>query len=82
MKIRQKREVNVIVLCVSLMTPRPIHRNTEDLGAIFLKLRADLVVERDLVAANRAPIGRVEGEYHPATSQFAERQILIRRNAQ
>jgi hypothetical protein len=26
---------------LALMTPRPVHGNTEDLGAIFLKFRAD-----------------------------------------
>jgi len=41
---------------------------TEDLGAIFLKFRADLVIERDLVAANRAPVGRVKRKNDPLAS--------------
>lgn len=41
-----------------------------------------MVVKRDLVAANRAPVRRVERKYDPPASQFAERQILVGRDAE
>ena len=42
-----------------------------------MKFRTDLVVERHLVTADRALIGRIKGNDHGPTSELAEREILI-----
>jgi hypothetical protein len=82
MKIGEEWKVDVVVLGISLMTPGAVDRNAKNFGTIVLKFRADLVVKGDLVAANRAPVGRVKRKDDAVATQFAERQILIRRNAQ
>jgi hypothetical protein len=68
MKVGEQREVNMIMFCIGLMAPRAVHRNAENLGTIVLKFRADLVVKCDLIAANRAPVGRVKRKNDPLAS--------------
>ena len=59
------------------MAPGTIHRNTEELGAVLFELGQNLVAERHLIAADRTPIGRVEGKDYRLTREVAERQVLI-----
>src|SRR6267142_5017527 len=49
---------------------------------MLAKFRKDLVVERHLVAADRAPVGRIEGENDRLARQISEGEILIGRDAQ
>jgi hypothetical protein len=46
------------------VAPDPVHGNAEQLRVVVAEFAEDLVVERHLVAADRAPVCRVEGEDH------------------
>ena len=80
MEIGQQRKMQTAVLGISLMAPGAIHRNAEELGAVLAELGEDFIVERQLIAADRTPIGRVEGKDYRLTREVAERQVLIRRD--
>jgi hypothetical protein len=80
MEISQQRKMQMAVLGISLMAPGTIHRNAEELGAVFAELGEDFIVKRELIATDRAPIGRVEGKDYRLTREVAERQVLIRRD--
>jgi hypothetical protein len=45
---------------------------------VLFELGQNLVVERHLIAADRTPIGRVEGKDYRLTREVAERQVSIR----
>src|ERR1700722_1585093 len=77
MEIGQEREVQSAILGKGLVTPGPINRNAETPGAVFMKFRQHLVVERHLVAAHRAPIGRVKRQHDGSAGEIAQRQILV-----
>ena len=61
------------------MTPRPVYRDPHDLGAVLVKLGENLVVQRDLVATHRAPVGRVEYEDDWSSSELAQTKYLVGR---
>src|SRR6185436_18371383 len=64
------------------VAPRSIHRDPEKRSVVLAEFRQDLVVEAHLIAADRAPVGRVERQDHRVTSQFRQRYFLIRRALQ
>src|SRR6267142_1752014 len=65
-----------------LMTPGAVDRDAKKLRAVPAELGQDVVVEAHLVAADRTPVGRVEGKDHAPAGQLVERQRLIRRDVQ
>jgi hypothetical protein len=76
-EVGEQREMKTAVLGEGLMTPGPVHRNAEELGAVLAELRQDFVVQRHLIAADRAPICGIESQDHRPTLQIAERQPLV-----
>jgi hypothetical protein len=60
------------------VTPDAIDGDAEDRGAIFFELRKGLVVEANLITANRAPVGRIKGEDDGLAFEIAEGQNLVR----
>src|SRR5207302_1979416 len=49
---------------------------------MLVELGKNLIVERHLIAANRAPVRWIEGEDHRPAAQVRQRQPLIRGDAQ
>ena len=64
------------------MTPGAVDGDAEQLGVVLLELRQDLVVERHLVAADRAPVGRIERQHDGPAAEVRERDRLIRSGVQ
>src|SRR5689334_8346644 len=77
LEIRKQRKVKPPILRESLMTPGPVDEDSEQFGLLFVKLGENFIVERDLVAAHRTPIRRVEAEHDRAAAQVSQRKILI-----
>ena len=75
--IGQKRKVQFILPGVSRVTPRAIDRDAQDFGLKLLKLIQHFVIESDLIAADRAPVGRVKCEHHRASPELAQRYRLV-----
>ena len=75
--IGQKRKVQLVLLGVSRVTPRVIDRHAEDFSLKLLKLIKYFVIERHLIAANRAPVRLVKCEHHRASPELAQRHRLV-----
>ena len=56
--------MQVAVVGEGEVAPDAVDRDAQQLGVELLELRQELVVERQLVAADRAPVGGVEDEDH------------------
>ena len=59
------------------VAPYPVDRNTQQFRAVSVKLRENLVVERHLIATDRAPVGGIERQDYGLTPQIREREVLI-----
>src|SRR6266849_5841865 len=59
------------------VTPDTVDRDPENLGAIFAKLRKNLVVESHLIAAHRTPVSRIEHENDRAPTELAQAEYLV-----
>jgi hypothetical protein len=53
-----------------LMALGAIDGDAKQLGATSPKFRQDMIVKRHPVAANRAPVGRIESENYPPPGKF------------
>src|SRR4051812_22318822 len=82
LKISQQRKMDVVVARECSVAPGPINRNPQNGRLMILEFWKDLVVERNLVAANRTPVCRVEDEDHRAAAQLAKRERLVRSDVQ
>jgi hypothetical protein len=60
------------------VTPLAIDRDPEELGVEFLDLGENLVVESHLVAADRTPVGGIEGEDDRPPAKVGEGDGLVR----
>src|SRR3981081_352006 len=74
--------MQVAVLGEGLVAPRAVHRNSQQLSAMFAELGNDFIVKRHLVAADRAPVRRIERKDDRPSLQIAEREPLIGRDPQ
>src|SRR3954470_3506518 len=82
MEVRQQRKVQVAMLGEGLVAPGSVYGEAQELGPVLAKLGKDLVVERHLVAADRTPVGRVEGQDDRSAPQIAEGEPLVGRYPQ
>ena len=64
------------------MTPGPIHGDTADFRAEPSELGEQLVVQHDLIAADRAPVGRIEEKEERLRAKILEADCLIGRGLQ
>ena len=60
------------------MGPAPVDRNPENFRVELLKFRQDLVVKRQLIRADGAPICGIKSENDRASFEIAETDPLIR----
>src|SRR3954465_3841617 len=82
MKVGEQREMNVPLLGERFMTPGRNHGDAEELRIVVAKLRQDLIVDRHLIAADRAPVGGIKGEDHRLALEVAQAQLLVWRDVQ
>jgi hypothetical protein len=54
------------------MTPDPVYRDPDDLGAEAMKFLVQLVIEAQLITAHRTPVGGIEDEDHQPAAKFLE----------
>ncbi len=54
-------------------------RDTNELSTQVLELGKNFVIQRHLVATDRAPISRIKCEHHRLPKHFAQSQPLVRR---
>src|SRR5208283_5844292 len=78
LKIRQKRNVQFAVFAEGEMAPDTVDRDTDDLCFKLGKFRLQLAIERQLVAANGAPIRRIEDQDYGLSAKVGEGYFLIR----
>ena len=64
------------------MAPDAVDRDTQQLGLVLVELRKNLLVQRQLIATNRAPVSRIECPYYGPSSEVREREVLIRGDPQ
>ena len=66
-------------LCLGerLVAPDAVHRDAEHRSVVALELRREFLVEHHLVRADRAPVGRVEGQDHRLTAKVGELELLF-----
>src|ERR1700722_13653769 len=69
-----QRKMEMVILGVGSMAPRAVDRDAYQLGAEAFEVRQYLIVESHLIAANRAPVRRIEGQNHGFSSQLTERE--------
>src|SRR5205085_7023935 len=81
-KIGQQREAQFAVMREGEMAPDPIDRDAEQFGVEARKLGEDLVVQGHLIAAHRAPVGRIKGENDWPTVKIAQRDLLVGRRVE
>ena len=82
MKVGEQWKTQPARLNIGFVAPHSVDRDAQQLRAVLAEFRQHLVVKRELIAADRTPVRRIEGEDHRSALQLAERQILIRRHAQ
>ena len=80
LEIRQQRNVQVVMLHIRLVAPGAVDRDAQDRRVELVKHRQDLVVQRHLISAHRAPVGRIERQDDRITLEFLKRQFLIGRH--
>src|SRR5882757_7459660 len=81
-KIGEQRKVQPAVAGKGSMAPDAVDRDTQQLSLVLPELRKNLVVQRHLIATNRAPVGRIERQYYGPSSEAREREVLIRGDPQ
>src|SRR5205823_3232411 len=66
LEVREQRKAQVAMFREREMAPDAVDGDSQDLGAQLAELRHQLAVDRQLVGADRAPVGGIEGEDHVA----------------
>jgi hypothetical protein len=79
LEVRQERKVELPIPGESRMAPCAVHRDADELSAQILELGKNFVIERHLVATDRAPVSRIKCEHHRLSKEFAQSQPLVRR---
>ena len=69
--------MEVSLLCKGSVGPRAVDGDSDQLRAEALELAKHLVVQRELVAADRTPIGGVEREDDRVSAEIRQRHRLI-----
>src|SRR3989441_1447252 len=82
LEVGEQGEVQVALAGERSVAPGAIHRDAEQPGAVTLELGPNLVVQRHLIAAHRAPVRRIERENHRVPAVVTQRDGLIRRTVQ
>ena len=75
LEVGEQREVQLAALRERHVAPGAVDGDADELRAEPLELGQDLVVERHLVAADRAPVGRIEREDQPLAAKSPSRTV-------
>ena len=82
LKVRQHGKAQLAGLLEGEMTPDAVHRDAEHFGMGALKLWRELLVERHLIAAHRAPISSLKRGDRQPSPEVAQGDTLVRRSPQ
>lgn len=81
-KIRKVRPGGIVTIGERPVAPRAVDGNSEQLRAVAAELVEDLVVQSHLIAAHRAPVGRVERQDDGFAPEVGQLDLLVRRRVQ
>src|SRR5204863_2459007 len=76
LEVCQQREAQLPILGEGRMAPDAVDGDAQDVGAVSVELGEQLVVDGELVAAYGTPVGRIESEDDPATSEVSQRDCM------
>src|SRR5207249_2147934 len=82
LEVREQGEVELALVGERSVAPGAIHRDAEQLGAVAVEIGEDLVVQRHLIAAHRAPVRGIKRQDHRLAAVVTQRDSLIRRTVQ
>src|SRR4029077_9749836 len=82
LEVGEQREVEGPVLRKRKGRPDAVDRDSQQLRAVTLELRQQLLVERQLVGADRAPVLRIEDQDCRPAAAVGERDLLVRGRGQ
>src|SRR5258708_25076513 len=82
LEVGKERKKQAALAGEGLMRPRAIDGNTDDLGSVSIELFLQFVVKGHLIAAHRAPIGRIEKNNARPAAEVAQRQLSIGQSRQ
>ena len=74
--------MQVTVLCECRMAPVAIDRDPKKFGPVIVKFGQDFVLDRHLIAADRTPIGRIEGKNDHLVRKITQRKHLVGRHVE
>jgi hypothetical protein len=60
LEVNEERKTQLAISAEGQVTPGSVHRNAEEFGIQFLKLREQFVIESRLISADWTPIRRVK----------------------
>ena len=72
LEVRQEGKSQFPIVCERDVAPGAVDRNAQQFGVETVKLGKELVVERSLIATDRAPVGRVKHQYHGAAAKLVQ----------
>jgi hypothetical protein len=78
LKISEERKVQFSFPAKGCVAPGTVHRNAEEFGPQFMKLREDFIIERYLVATDRTPICGIKDKDDRLPEKFAQANGLVR----
>ena len=79
LEVGEQRKLELAASRERAMAPRAVDRDAEQLGVVFRELVRHLVVERHLIAADRAPVGGIEREHDRPAAKIRELDRLVGR---
>src|SRR5258706_7809055 len=82
LEVGKHSKVQLAVVRAGGMAPDAVDRDAQELCIVPLKFFQNLVVEGELIAADGAPVGRVECQDDGVAAKFGQRDLLIGRAVQ
>ena len=76
MEVGEQRDRHAELLLERLVRVRGVHRRAVEVGAASLQLAVHLLVDVELVRADRAEVERIEDEHHGSAPERLEGDLL------
>ena len=71
LEISEERKMQLAIPAEGQVAPNAVHRDAEEFGIQFLKLREEFVIERRLISADWTPITRVKKQDDRMSAEVA-----------
>src|SRR6185436_13976983 len=82
LEIGKQRKVQLAIFGVGDVAPALVDGDGQKLGGVLIELGEDSVVEAELIAADWAPVGRIEGEDHRPAAELGQVNTLVGRGGE